>query len=167
MGPKKAVPATPPPMFVSQPVDYGTQFQGFGLRQTEAQILEEAHRQGFEVTSERDPQPNGRHRLKLTVAAPQRITVWLSPETGQSVEVRQDFERSADIPVLGGHLYGSFDLGEPGDVIWSRNTGVIIVGRDYSGATTDNYLRLIDDAEISKETGQPLGYKKYIATKPW
>jgi len=162
MGPKEAVPTTPPPMFISQPVDYTTTFHGFGLRQTEEQIMAEAQRQGFAMTPVLEPLPDGRHRLKMSVAAPLYITVWLSPQTRQSIEVRQDFPSqnppSTGNGVIGTRLFGDFNdfiLGS--GLVWDHKTGVIVISQETGGSS----LRLIDDAEISKETGQPLGYKKY------
>ena len=172
MGPKAAVPTTPPPMFVSQPVDYTATLQGFGLRQTAQQILAEAQRQGLWALSRAEATPGGGQRTRIDIAAPNPLVVWLSPQTQLSVEVRQDFPKQQDpqqdqrqaVDVIGPHLFGDFSSFLPHDgLFWDRKTGVLIISKNREKASPDNYIRLLDDGEISKESGQPTGYKKYVA----
>ena len=167
MGPKEAVPTSPPPTFISQPVDYSATLQGFGLRQTVEQIIAEAQRQGLSTQSREEPLPDKSRRTRVEIASTNPITVLFSPLTKLSTEVRQDFKRNgdpnSDFVTQGQHSLGSFnDVNVPTDLIWDRKAGVIVIGRDITGKSSDNYLRLIDDAEVSKESGKPLGYKKYV-----
>jgi len=155
-------------MFVAQPVDYSATLQGFGLRQTIEQIQEEAQRQGLIVTLHQD---DGK-RNWLEIAAVRPLMILMSSQTQRSIEVRQDFstpeDRITGTDVTGPRLFGNATDFLPNDgLLWDRKTGVIVISQNWRDESPDNYLRLIDDAEISKETGQPLGYKKYIATKPW
>lgn len=167
MGPKEAVPTTPPPMFIAQLVDYTATLQGFGLRQTAEQIIAEAQRQGLRTASRIEAISGGGQRTRIDVAAPNALTILLSPQTKLSVEVRQDFpshkEPRTGTDVIGPHLFGDFSDLLPNDgLVWDQKTGVIVISQNWRTFSPDNYIRLIDDAEISKETGQPLGHKKYM-----
>lgn len=83
------------------------------------------------------------------------------------MEVRQDFPSQKDpltgTDIIGPHLFGDFTDFLPNDgLVWDQKTGVVVISQNWQETSLENYIRLIDDAEISKETGQPLGYKKYV-----
>lgn len=156
-----------PQIFIAQPLDYSTKLNGFGLRQTPAQVQEEAKRQGLTATTHDVILPDGTRQTKIDISTLNPLTIRFSAQTDLSVEIRQDFPDQKNpvsaTDILGPRLFGNFSNFIPNDMlVWDRKTGVIVISQNWRTFSPDNYIRLIDDAQVSRESGQPTGYKKYV-----
>lgn len=173
VGPAPESPLPPPQIFIAHPVDYSVSLLGFGLRQTPQQIADIAQARDLPIRV-REEMDNGTARVvEITVAAKMPLTILFSPQTGLSREVVQNLD---GVPpdgnaVLQGTLgFGDFTelnaVPKGASLYWDQKTGVVLLAECGPEKNAPGHLRLIDDAQVSKEQGVPQGAKKYFPPHP-